>query len=116
MENKRISFVCFLLFVVLTLIFTMSSCERKSGRQKVVSERIVDKYDTVDIVFDSIKSVITADNSFDAYIVYNNGEYVNELLKIDYSLANKINLATKVNAKLKLHIYLVNNKFQSIEE
>lgn len=114
MENKRISFVCFLLFVVLTLVFTMTSCERKSGRQKVVSEKIID--DTVDIVFDSIKSVIMADNSWDTYIVYNNGEYVNELLKVDHSLANKINLAIKINAKLKLHIYLVNKKFQSIEE
>ena len=115
MKNFRI--ITFLLAILLFgIAVCMSSCERKSGRQKVVSERIVDKYDTVDIVFDSIKSVIMADNSFDAYIVYNNGEYVNELLKIDYSLANKINLATKVNAKLKLHIYLVNGRFQDIKE
>lgn len=103
MKNFRI--ITFLLAILLFgVAMCMSSCDRKSGHGKTITKtETVKKSDTINIVFDSIKSVISSTNSLNCYIIYNNGEYRNRLLDVDYQLASKINLAMQVKARLKLY-------------
>lgn len=98
MKSCRLLVLLAFVGIVFGCILAACTADRKVSHNKAVFA----KYDTVHLIFDSIKSLeITI---YGTFIVYNdlNQGYDNELLELTQAMSNRIGAAYNAHAKLKL--------------